>query len=477
MSDLTTNTQKGPQSLRAVWPALVGLSAVFLFEMLDNTLLNVALPTIGRQLHASASSLQWVVNGYAVVFGGLMLVFGGIADRFGRRNVMLIGLALLAVASIATLFVQTVGELIALRVVMGVAAAMTTPGTMALSFRLFKEDKLRMRAAAVISSAGIIGIAIGPTVGGLALSVVSWQVLLVVNAPIAVLSGIAIRFGIPADTADDLHSDPIDVLGGLLGTLTIVLALVSPTLFVQVGSGSLMPWTAAFCAVAAATAFVIHERRIDYPLIDFGLVARPRVASGLVFQSALGLAMAGVAYTVTLQLQLAWGWSPALAAVGIFPMVVTMLAIGPFVDRIVDRFGNNESAIYGSITTIVGLLVYALFGRYSYVWIAFALVFMSAGMRVVMVTATVNVMSGLPKERTSIGAALSDTAQEVSNAIGVAAAGTVIAVIFSGRIDAASWTHHQVTQFENAVTTAILPLAAMSAVLVAWAAFRSRSTN
>src|SRR6195952_5778748 len=121
-----------PRSLREAWVALAGLSAVFLFEMLDNSILNVALPTIGRDLHASTTALQWVTGAYAVVFGGSMLAFGALADRFGRRRIMLIGLLLLGVASLATAFVATTGQLIAVRVAMGVAAAMTTPGSMAL---------------------------------------------------------------------------------------------------------------------------------------------------------------------------------------------------------------------------------------------------------------------------------------------------------------------------------------------------------
>ena len=121
--------------------ALAGLSAVFLFEMLDNSILNVALPTIGRELHASTTALQWVTGAYAVVFGGLMLAFGAVADRFGRRRIMLIGLVLLGVASLATAFVTTAEQLIAVRVAMGVAAAMTTPGSMALAFRLFDRGR------------------------------------------------------------------------------------------------------------------------------------------------------------------------------------------------------------------------------------------------------------------------------------------------------------------------------------------------
>src|ERR1700712_5016031 len=133
---------RAPRSLRQAWVALAGLSAVFLFEMLDNSILNVALPTIGRDLHASTTALQWVTGVYAVVFGGLMLAFGALADRLGRRRVMLVGLVLLAAASLATAFVTTSGELIAVRAIMGIAAAMTTPGSMALAFRLFEGDTL-----------------------------------------------------------------------------------------------------------------------------------------------------------------------------------------------------------------------------------------------------------------------------------------------------------------------------------------------
>lgn len=154
-----------PRSLREGWVALAGLSAVFLFEMLDNSILNVALPTIGRELHASTTALQWATGAYAVVFGGLMLAFSAIADRFGRRRIMLIGLVLLGVASLATACVTTVEQLIAVRAAMGVAAAMTTPGSMALAFRLFDEDGLRVRALTLISTVGLVGLAIAPTVG------------------------------------------------------------------------------------------------------------------------------------------------------------------------------------------------------------------------------------------------------------------------------------------------------------------------
>src|SRR5689334_3364279 len=173
--------------------------------MLDNSILNVALPTIGRELPASTLALQWVTGAYAVVFGGSMLAFGAIADRFGRRRVMLAGLVLLALASSATAFVATAGQLVVVRAVMGLAAAMTTPGSMALAFRLFDDDRLRVRATTLISTVGLVGLAVGPTAGGFVLAVAPWQVLLLVNVPIAALAIIGVRAGIAPDAADDLH--------------------------------------------------------------------------------------------------------------------------------------------------------------------------------------------------------------------------------------------------------------------------------
>lgn len=469
-----TSAARAPRSLRDAWVALAGLSAVFLFEMLDNSILNVALPTIGRELHASTTALQWVTGVYAVVFGGLMLAFGAVADRFGRRRIMLVGLVLLGLASLATAFVTEPGQLIAVRAAMGVAAAMTTPGSIALAFRLFTADGLRVRAIAVISSVGLVGLAVGPTTGGLVLAIAPWQVLLLVNVPISLLAILGIRFGIAPDQASELHREPIDVLGAVLGTATIVLALVTPTVFVDEGVGSWAPWSATAGAVLLALLFVLRERSARHPLLDLELVARPLVASGLAYKAASGLAVAGLAYLVTLQLQLDWGWPPALAAVGMLPQVVVLIAAGPFVNRFVDRVGLDRAAWLGAAAVVIGLAVFALLGRFGYAPVAIALVLEAAGLRVVGVVAGVNVLRGLPKDRTSVGAALVDTSSEITTAVGVAVAGTILAALFTGDVTSADWSAQQTAQFGEAVTIAGLALTVAAAALVGWGVLRTR---
>lgn len=463
------------RSLRDAWVALAGLSAVFLFEMLDNSILNVALPTIGRDLHASTTALQWVTGAYAVVFGGLMLAFGAIADRFGRRRIMLIGLTLLGAASLATAFVTTAEQLIAVRVAMGVAAAMTTPGSMALAFRLFDDDGLRVRAITIISTVGLVGLAIGPTVGGFVLAVAPWQVLLLANAPIAAFAVLGIRFGIAADDPAGLHRDPLDLAGALLGTVTIVLALVAPTLFVDEGAGSWVPWAVTAAGVVAAALFVVRERSARHPLLDLELVAHPLVSSGLAFKAAAGLAIAGLGYLVTLQLQLDWGWTPALAAIGLLPQVIVLIAGGALVNPFVKRVGLERAGWLSAATVVAGLAVYALLSDFGYVWVALALVIVAAGIRVVGVVAGTNVLRGLPESRTTIGAALTDTATEVTSGAGVAIAGTVLAAVFTGSIATPNWSTQQTAQFEHAVTIAGLILTVLAAALVGWGFRRARA--
>ncbi|MFI5764009.1 MFS transporter [Streptomyces sp. NPDC051563] len=454
--------------------ALAGLSAVFLFEMLDNSILNVALPTIGRELSASTTVLQWITGVYAVVFGGFMLALGALADRVGRRRIMLAGLVLLGAASLATAFVTSAQQLIAVRAVMGLAAAMTTPGSLALAFRLFDEDGLRVRATTLVSTVGLVGPALGPTAGGFVLAVAPWQVLLLVNVPIAALAYLGIRRGIPADRADELHRDPFDGAGALLGTAAIVLALLAPTLFADTGAASALPWLATGAAVVTAVLFVVRERAARHPLLDLRLVARPLVSSGLAFKAASGLATAGLGYLVTLQLQLDWGWTPAEAALGMLPQVVVLIAGGAAIGPLVARVGLDRAAWLSAGAVVCGLAVYGLLGRFAYVWVVLALVLVSAGMRVVGVVAGTNVMRGLPGNRTTMGAALVDTAGEVTAGIGIAVSGTILAALFTGDIAGSGWNPHQTAEFREATTWAGLALTGLAAALAAWGITRGR---
>jgi len=441
--------------------------------MLDNSILNVALPTIGRDLAVDAAGLQWVTAAYAVTFGGLMLASGAVADRYGRRRVMLVGLVLLGVTSLATAFVTTSAELVAVRAATGVAAAMTTPGSMALAFRLYADDEQRVRALNVVSTVGLVGLAVGPVAGGLVLAVAPWQVLLLVNVPIAALAFVGVRLGIAPDDPADLHPAPIDWWGAGLGTATIVLALLAPTRFAHAGGGDPAAWVCTGAALAAALGFVLRERRTAHPLLDLALVARPLVASGLAQKAATGLAVAGLGYLVTLQFQLAWGWSPTVAALGMLPQVVVLVAGSAFVGPFVRRVGLGRAAWSSATAVVVGLGVFTVAGRAGYGWVALALVLVAAGMRVVGVVAGTNVLRGLPEDRTTVGAALVDTASEVSSAVGLAVAGTVLTAVFAGPLTGTLWSTGQGDRFAGAVAIGGTVLTVLAGALVVWAARRT----
>ena len=461
-----------PARLRDVWIALAGLSAVFLFEMLDNSVLTVALPTVGRDLSASTTSLQWVSGAYSVAFGGLMLLFGSVADRFGRRRTMLTGLVLLALVCAATPFVTSVEQLVVVRALMGLAAAMTTPGSMALTFRLVTTEDLRVRALTVVSTAGLVGLAVGPTIGGLVLAVAPWQVLLVANAPIALVALVGIRAGVRPDGPDDLHREPLDLPGAVLGTAGVTGVLVTPTLAVE-GAGW-AAWAVAAVTAAAIAGFVLRERTTRSPMLDLALVARPLVASGLAHKAAAGLATAGLSWLVTLQLQSAWGWSPALAAVGTLPQVVVLLAAGRFVGPFVQRVGLERAAWTSASTVVVGLAVFTVAGRTGYPAVAVALALVAVGMRVVGAVAGNAVLTGLPADRTSIGAALVDTASELATAVGIAATGTVLAVLVPDSITVAHPSPAHTAAVLGAVQVAGAVVTSAAALLVGVGLSRAR---
>jgi MFS family permease len=211
-------------SLRAAWVPLLALCLAFFVEMVDNTLLTIALPTIGRDLGSGTTALQWVTGAYSLTFGGLLLTAGSAADRLGRRRVLLVGLATFGLVSLLAALVTTAGELIALRAALGVAAAMMAPITNSLVFRLFDDEALRMRAMTVMIVVGLSGFVLGPLLGGTALAHVGWEWLLVVNAPVALVAWVGVRRGVAADRPEDLTTDRLDLPGALLSTATIGLA-------------------------------------------------------------------------------------------------------------------------------------------------------------------------------------------------------------------------------------------------------------
>ena len=462
MTVTTTATTASPSrtytSLRAAWIPLAALCLAFFVEMVDNTLLSIALPTIGRDLGSGTTGLQWVTGAYSLTFGGLLLTAGSIADRFGRRRVLLAGLAVFGLLSLCVIAVTTAGELIALRAALGLAAAAMAPITNSLVFRLFDDTALRMRAVTVMIVVGMSGFVLGPLLGGTALAHVRWEWLLVVNAPIALIACIGVRLGVPVDRPEDLTNDALDLPGAALSISTIGLACWSLT------SGVLHGWVSAITivsmigAVVAGVAFVWHERRTPAPMLDLDLFSTGTVRGAAIAQVGTSIAMASVMFGLILHFQYAYGWSPMKAGLANLPIIVTMLAAAPFSEWLVRRYGHRIACLVGAIFLGGSLLGLAWAVDHGYLAIAVCMVLMTVGLRTVMTICAVALVGAMPSNRTSIGAALNDTAQEVGTSVGTAVIGTMIAVLVTTQLPAGTWSSTLVASFFHGerITYAVL---------------------
>ena len=447
MTTTTLSPARTYTSLRAAWIPLAALCLAFFVEMVDNTLLNIALPTIGRDLGSGTTALQWVTGAYSLTFGGLLLTAGSMADRLGRRRVLLVGLAVFGALSLCVVAVRSSGELISLRAALGLAAAAMAPITNSLVFRLFDEQALRMRAMTVMIVVGMSGFVLGPVLGGTALAHFRWQWLLVVNAPIALLAYLGVRLGVPRDRAEDLTEDKLDLPGAILSILGIGLACYSLTSGVQHGWLSAATVLSIVGAVTAIAAFIRHERSAESPMLDLRLFSNGTVRGATIAQIGTSIAMASVMFGLILHFQYAYGWSPMRAGLANLPMIITMLLASPVSEQLTKRFGHRIACVIGA-----GLLAAALAGMswgvdHGYVAIAASMVVMTVGLRTVMTICAVALVDAMPSNRTSIGTALNDTAQEIGSSVGTAVVGTLIAALVTASLPAGTWSSSLVSSF------------------------------
>lgn len=440
MSTAVTVPSRTYTSMKAAWIPLAALCLAFFVEMVDNTLLSIALPTIGRDLGGDTTSLQWITGAYSLTFGGLLLTAGSIADRFGRRRVLQIGLGLFGLVSLAVLLVSSTGELIALRAALGIAAAAMAPITNSLVFRLFDDEKLRMRAITLMMVVGMSGFVLGPLLGGTMLAHLPWQWLLLVNAPIALIASLGVHFGVPADTAGGLTKDRLDLPGAALSILTIGLACYALTSGIENGWMSPITVAVAVGAAASLVLFILRERRAASPMLDLSLFRLGTVRGASIAQIGTSVAMAGVMFALILHFQYAWGWSPLQAGLANLPLIATMILATPITEWLVRRFGHRIACLVGAAVLAAGLGLMAWAVEQDYAAIAIAMVVMTVGLRTVMTICAVALVGAMPENRTSMGAAMNDTAQEVGTSIGTAVVGTLIAVLVTTVLPEGTWS-------------------------------------
>lgn len=457
-------TRRHPATLRAAAPALLALCLTMLVEMVDNSILTVALPTIGADLGVGPTGLQWIVGAYSLTFGGLLMIGGTLGDLLGRRRVLLWGLAGFGASSLLVLVAHTTWQVIAVRALCGAFAALVAPGTMSLVFRLFDDQELRGRAIGLIVSVAMVGVAIGPALGGLVVQHTAWQMLLVATAPVAAIAWWGVWRGIEVDDPAELRSLTPDLSGAALSVLAVASLLFAFTSGVDNGWSAWPTLLAAGLAVLGGVGFVQRERRAVDPMLDLSLLARPTVRGSAVLQIAVAVAMVGVVFSSTQLFQFAWGLAPWLAGLATLPLVLGMFASGPLTDAVVARSGHRRAALSGCALLVASLLL-LIVSLSHYTGFAIGLFTLALGMRMVMTTCAVALIEALPADHTGIGAALNDTAQELGNAVGVGVMGTVTAAVMGSTLPMGEWSRQVADEFVNAQRLGFAGLAVLVVVI------------
>src|SRR3984885_9393758 len=419
-----TLSQAGSGSRR--WWILAVLCLSVLLVVVDNTIVNVALPTISRKLSASTQGLQWIVDAYTLVFAGLLVVGGNIGDRLGRRRVLQAGLVLFAITSVAAALSRTTGELIASRAAMGVAAALIYPATLALLTNAFTNERERATAIGIWSGVSGLAVAIGPVTGGLLLRHFAWSSAFLVNVPIVIVALAAGAWLLPG--AVDPKAGRFDPLGALLSIAAI--GLLTYTVIEAPRHGWESSATLGGFAGAALllAAFVVSQLRRPDPMLDVRLFRNPRFTAGSVSIALAFFGLFGFIFMITQYFQIVRGYDPLRAGVATLPFAIVTGAFSPIAITVMKRVGTKAVVTGGMLLMSAGFLVAATTGVDTAYWgrIIIAMVLMAAGLGLTASPATEAIMGALPPDKAGVGSAVNDTTRELGGTLGVAVGGSVL---------------------------------------------------
>lgn len=423
------------------WLALGVLCTTLLLSTLDNTVLNVALPTLSRTLGASMSELQWIVDAYTVVFAGLLLTAGSLGDRWGRKGLFVCGLAVFGSGSAASAFAPSPDVLIAMRGIMGVGGAMLMPATLSILVNLFPGPRERVKALGIWSGVSGIGIAAGPLLGGWLLAHFWWGSIFLINVPLVVVAIVAAALVVP--TSRDPVRRPLDVAGAMLsagGLLVLVWAIIRAPL---AGWGSPSVVGGLVIAGVAIVGFLVHERHCRHPMLDLHLFADRRFSAANAAVAFLMLGLAGVAFLLTQYLQLVLGYGPFATGVRIVPVAVALGVVAPISAALVRRVGTRV-LLTGGLVVVAGSLAWlaATTTDSGYTHALIGLIGLGAGVGLAMPVATDSILGSLSPERAGIGAGVDETVIQVGSATGVAVLGSVAAARYSEAVGVALGGHH-----------------------------------
>jgi EmrB/QacA subfamily drug resistance transporter len=408
------------------WWTLGAVAFGLFMIMLDNTVVNVALPSIQSDLGIGISELEWVVNGYALTFAVLMLTGGKLADLYGRRRIFIVGLVIFTLSSLACGLASSAGVLIAARIVQGVGSALMNPATLSIITATFPP---RQRGMAIGIWAGVsaMALAIGPLVGGVLTEQIDWSWIFFINIPVGILAIVVARLVIK-ESRDESEEQRLDLPGLLssgLGLFALTYGLIE---------GNNHGWTSArivtsfVVAAVALVAFVLLERNQRIPMLDLSLFKNPTFAGANTIMLLVALAMFGIFFFVSLYVQNILGYSATKAGATFLPMTIMIILLAPVAGKVSDRFGSRWPVALGMTLVGTSLLIDATFAVDSTFWnLLPALVVGGVGMALAMAPTTAAAMGSVPVDKAGVGSAVLNSSRQVGGSLGIAVMGAIVA--------------------------------------------------
>jgi EmrB/QacA subfamily drug resistance transporter len=418
------------------WKILAVLSLSLVIIGLDNTVMNVALPSIQTELGVSGSTLQWIVDAYLLAFAGLLLAAGNLGDRHGRKRALQAGLLLFALASVGGAFASSGGQLIAARAAMGIGAALIMPATLSTIMHVFPQEE-RGKAMGVWAGMAAIGVGLGPLIGGSVIELFSWPAVFWINVPVT-LTALLLGLRLVPESRDP-NPGALDTPGLLLsiaGLVSLVWAVIEAP---HRGWTDQLVLAGFAAALLFGSLFVYRQLHAESPLLDMGLFERPAFSLGSLAISSAFFALFGLIFLTTQYLQDVQGRSPINTGLVMLPLAFG-LVVGSGSSHKVTRKLGTPTQVAGALTTVALVIAsVALWQPHSPTWLLALFFFVGPlAMGNVMAPSTVAVMSAVPEAKAGVGSAMNDVNRQVAGALGVAVVGSVSSSLYSSKMQPAT---------------------------------------
>jgi len=415
--------------------ALAALCLAAFTINLDTTIVNVALPTLTRELHASTSQLQWIVDAYNLAFAALLLACGSISDRVGRKGMLVAGLGVFGLASALGGLTDSAGQLIAARAAMGLGAAMIFPATLSLISNTFTERRERARAIGLWGATAGVAIALGPIVGGWLLEHFSWTSIFFAMTPVAAVT--AVLVGLAVTTSRDPEASSVDVPGFLLSIGVVGTVIYTIIEAPDRGWGSARSLGGFTAAAVLLVAFIVWERRVARPMMDLSLFRNPRFTAASGSVTVVFFALAGFIFLITQYFQFFKGYSPFSAGVHLLPVALSVGAASVVGTKLAVRIGTKTVVATGLLFAAAFFMWVSTASAGTRYWeIAVQMVLGGTGIGLTSAPATEAIMGVVPKDKAGVGSAVNDTTRLLGATLGVAVIGSVFVSLYGSRLSA-----------------------------------------